>query len=89
MLHHPACPARLGGVECIGCGLPPAADLARRCEFALCRSAAEVEIITEAPGDPLRVCRLHVTPVLTWGVADGPKIKNIRRLGSSPHGSAA
>lgn len=39
------------------------------CEYALCRRAAEVEVLPGADATaPVRVCGLHLSPVLSWGV---------------------
>lgn len=50
------------------------AAIARRCEFGVCGREAEVELTwprLEEDGDlSVKVCGIHVSPVLGWGVAD-------------------
>lgn len=45
----------------------------RRCEYGLCREPAAYVIVPEnAAGDVdgMAVCGLHVTPAVSWGIAD-------------------
>lgn len=62
-----------------------------QCEFVLCEREAELEVVvpTEAGGiAPLLVCGLHVTPVLTWGVAELVDDPIIRYLSGRPESAA-
>lgn len=54
------------------------AAIARRCEFGICVREAEIELVL---GEELtvKVCGLHVSPVLGWGVAE-PVEPRIRYL---------
>lgn len=47
------------------------------CEFGLCRRDAELRVQPSSQVEPLLVCGLHVTPVLSWGVVanDEPVIE--------------
>lgn len=38
------------------------------CEFGLCRRDAELRVQPSPQVEPLLVCGLHVSPVLSWGV---------------------
>lgn len=50
------------------------AAIARRCEFGVCVREAEVELTWPRPDEDgelaVKVCSIHVSPVLGWGVAD-------------------
>lgn len=50
------------------------------CQFGICRRPAEVEIIVRAEVDPLYVCGLHITPILSWGLAEPHDTEVIRPL---------
>lgn len=42
-----------------------------RCEFGICRREAEVEITTRSKHvASVRVCSIHIAPVLGWGVPE-------------------
>lgn len=58
------------------------------CEFGICRRPAEVEIIVRVGMDPLRVCGLHITPILTWGLAEPHNPEVIRPLRSRGQSAA-
>ena len=54
------------------------------CEFGLCRRPAEIEVVLgEGRGDPLRVCGLHVAPVVSWGVPEPAEALVLRYLESA------
>lgn len=42
----------------------------RRCEFGICTREAEIELTLSESLDPVKVCGLHVAPVLGWGVPE-------------------
>jgi hypothetical protein len=50
------------------------------CQFGICRRPAEVEITVRADVDALLVCGLHITPILTWGLAEPHEPELIRPL---------
>ena len=50
------------------------------CQFGICRRPAEVEIVVRAEVDPLLVCGLHITPILSWGLAEPHDPEIIRSL---------
>lgn len=57
------------------------------CEFGLCARPAEFEVDVPSTARPdsedtIRVCGLHVTPVVTWGVAE-PDSTRVRYLQTS------
>ncbi len=68
------------------------------CEFVLCSRPAEFEVdvpATERPAVPaaapqgtIRVCSLHVTPAVTWGVPN-PAALQVRYLGPASGSVAA
>lgn len=58
------------------------------CQFALCSREAELEVVVGAGVEPVLVCGLHVTPVLTWGVADPVREPVIRPV-IDQHGQVA
>ncbi|GAA1790099.1 hypothetical protein GCM10009795_039750 [Nocardioides hankookensis] len=62
----------------------------RQCEFGLCTRGVELELIFREAPDLLavRVCGLHVSPVLGWGIAD-PIIPRIRYLDDRTRDAAA
>lgn len=43
-------------------------SLAQGCEFGLCQREAELLVTPSPIVEALKVCGLHVTPVLSWGV---------------------
>lgn len=53
------------------------AAIEHMCQFGLCRREAEVELTVSASIEPLKVCGLHVAPVLGWGVPEAiePRIR--------------
>lgn len=69
------------------------AGAGRVCEFGLCREPAQYLIVPElvalaGGSDGLATCGLHVTPAVSWGIADPgmPEIRDIRerRWGPAP-----
>lgn len=59
-----------------------------RCEFGLCRRDAELEVALDAGVEPLLLCGLHVTPVLSWGVPNPLAEPRIRALLAPPETAA-
>ncbi|HWJ10976.1 MAG TPA: hypothetical protein VNS46_16465 [Nocardioides sp.] len=39
------------------------------CHFAMCQAPADF-VVSLPRHEPMRVCSLHVTPVITWGWTD-------------------
>lgn len=64
------------------------AAIARRCEFGICVREAELELTLSEDLDPVKVCGLHVSPVLGWGVPE-PVEPRIRYLSSTAPDVAA
>lgn len=63
------------------------AAIARRCEFGICVREAELELVL-AEDLVVKVCGLHVSPVLGWGVAE-PIEPRIRYLATEHPDQAA
>lgn len=59
----------------------------RRCQFGICAREAEMEISVRPDVVPVLVCGLHVTPVLTWGVAE-PATDPVLRILYRPESAA-
>lgn len=64
------------------------AEWARRCEFRICPREAELELVLSDTVEPVRVCGLHVSAVLGWGVPE-PTEPRVRYLASQQPGAAA
>lgn len=80
------------GHECRECS-PGHCNLAMmlaRCEFGVCTREAELELVLSETLTPVKVCGLHVAPVLGWGVPQPIEPPVVRYLtqGSLP-GQAA
>lgn len=59
-----------------------------QCEFGMCRREAELELLLSAALDPVQVCGLHVSPVLSWGIPHPHEPEQIRYLWNRPESAA-
>jgi hypothetical protein len=64
--------------------------IARRCQFGICVREAELELTLSETLDPVRVCGLHVAPVLGWGVPEPiePRIRYLAGESAAPDRAA-
>lgn len=60
---------------------------ARGCEFGLCTREAELELLFPSLHQ-VRVCALHLTPVISWGIA-APAEPLILYLANRPESAGA
>lgn len=67
------------------------AAIARRCQFGICAREAELELTLSETLDPVRVCGLHVSPVLGWGVPEPiePRIRYLMTVAEPAPDQAA
>lgn len=50
------------------------------CEFALCQHSADYRVSLPSRQQPMEVCSVHVTPVVTWGWSGEDDFPVIERL---------
>lgn len=58
------------------------------CQFGICGRPAEVEILVRVDVQAVLVCGLHITPILTWGLAEPKEPEVIRPVWGREQGAA-